>query len=131
MTAWRIPEFGRFISVGALNTLIGLSVIYAAKALLGMGDVPANLLGYGVGLCISFVLNGLWTFNYRGPRGPALSRFLLITAVAYGMNLLAVVAAIELLGVNDYVAQALGIAPYTLTSYLGSKYFAFARPEQP
>lgn len=125
--ARRIPELGRFISVGVLNTLIGLSIIYAAKALLGMGDVAANLLGYGAGLGISFVLNGWWTFDYRGPRGPALTRFLLVTAAAYGMNLLTVIAAIEMLGLNAYLAQALGIAPYTLTSYLGSKYFAFAR----
>ncbi len=126
----RIPELGRFISVGVLNTLIGLSIIYAAKALLGLGDVAANLLGYGAGLCISFALNGWWTFDYRGPRGPALTRFLLVTAAAYGMNLLTVIAAIEMLGLNAYLAQALGIAPYTLTSYMGSKYFAFARPEK-
>ncbi len=121
-----MPQWGRFISVGAVNTLVGLSVIYAAKALLGLGDVPANLLGYGVGLAIGFVLNGSWTFGYRGPRGPALLRFLAVTAVAYGVNLLAVIGAIEALGLNGYVAQALGIPPYAAVSYLGSKYVAFA-----
>lgn len=126
MSGRRLPQWGRFASVGVVNTLVGLSVIWAAKALLGLGDVPANLLGYSAGLAIGFALNGAWTFGYRGPRGPALLRFLAVTAVAYGMNLLVVIAAIEVLGLNGYLAQALGIPPYAAVSYLGSKYVAFA-----
>ena len=40
---------GRFLGVGAANTLIGLGVIYACKRLLGFGDVLANVSGYAVG----------------------------------------------------------------------------------
>jgi putative flippase GtrA len=124
---WRVPEFGRFLSVGMVNMLVGLLVIYACKWFLQAGDVLANATGYAFGLCTSFALNSRWTFNYRGPQLPALVKFLVVAAVAYAMNLATVMLAIHWAGLNDYLAQALGIPPYTLTTYLASKFIVFRR----
>lgn len=118
-------QFARFLGVGVANTLIALLVIYAAKWLAHVDDVAANALGYGVGLLTSFALNSRWTFAHRGPQWPALARFLLVALVAYGMNLLTVMAAIHWAGLNGYLAQALGIPPYTVTSFFASKYLVF------
>jgi putative flippase GtrA len=78
----------RFLSVGFLNTVVGFTLIYGSKYFLGFGDVPANALGYGVGVLLSFTLNSTWTFSYQGPQLPALVRFLLAFAIAYTVNLL-------------------------------------------
>jgi putative flippase GtrA len=120
-----LPELGRFLSVGVLNMVVGLLVIYACKWFFDANDVAANALGYAAGLSTSFTLNSRWTFDYRGPRWPALIKFLLVAALAYGMNLLTVMALIHYAGVNGYIAQALGIPPYTLTTYLASKLIVF------
>lgn len=125
MSHEHLREAGRFLSVGAANTLVGLLVIYAAKWFLLLGDVAANAFGYTVGLLLSFALNSRWTFAYRGPYLPALVKFVFVTLVAYAMNLATVLGAILYLGLNGYVAQAMGIVPYTLTSYLASKYMVF------
>ena len=126
-----LPQFGRFLSVGMLNMLVGLLVIYALKGLFHAGDVAANAIGYAAGLTTSFTLNSRWTFAYRGRQLPALVKFLLVASVAYGMNLLTVLALIHYAGVNDYLAQALGIPPYVLTSYLASKFIVFRTPPEP
>lgn len=120
-----LGDAGRFLIVGVANTLLGLSVIYAAKGFWQVDDVSANIVGYSAGLVLSFTLNRRWTFAHFGPRLPALARFLLVALAAYGLNLVTVMSAILYFGVNSYIAQALGIAPYTLTAYFGSKYFAF------
>lgn len=121
-------EFARFLAVGVLNTCTGLAVIYAAKWLAHWNDVLANLLGYAVGLGVSFTLNRRWTFGHTGERLPALARFTAATAVAYGANLLTVLFALHSLGLNSYLAQALGVPAYTLVAYLLSRYFVFRRP---
>jgi hypothetical protein len=36
-------------------------------------------------------------------------------------------AALHLGHINSYLAQAAGVAPYTLVTYFGSKYYVFAR----
>lgn len=46
----------RFLLVGSINTLVGLSIIFAAKGIAGLDDFVSNLLGYSLGLLISFFL---------------------------------------------------------------------------
>ena len=121
----QLPQLGRFLSVGMLNMLVGLLVIYACKWFFHAGDAVANAIGYAAGLTTSFTLNSRWTFAYQGRQLPALIKFLLVAAVAYGMNLLTVLVLIHYAGMNTYIAQALGIPPYTLTTYLASKFIVF------
>ena len=125
MRSGKFLQFGKFLSVGLVNTLTGLAVIYLAKWYFHLGNVTANALGYAIGLVLSFILNSRWTFAYRGPNTSAIVKFLLVALFAYCMNLLTVLIAIHLIGLNDYIAQAMGIPPYTLTSYFMSKYFVF------
>ena len=118
----------RFAVVGVLNTLAGLLVIYTLKYLFATPDIAANLVGYAVGLTTSYTLNRRWTFAFRGPHRDAIGRFIVVTVVAYGANLALVCAAVSLFSVNSYVAQSVGVVPYTLISYFGSRFFAFAAP---
>ena len=94
----------RFLMVGALNTLVGLSVIFMAKAVAGAGDVTANVTGYGVGLVLSFLLNRTWTFGHRGDRRSAMGRFLLVFAVAYVLKLAVVLLLVRSLQLNSYLS---------------------------
>jgi putative flippase GtrA len=122
--AWIVRPL-RFGFVGLLNTTLGLGVIFAAKAFLGLGDLTANVLGYAAGLLASFALNGRWTFNHHGRALPALGRFGLAFAVAYGLNLVTVFGLRDTIQLNAYAAQALGVVPYTVCFYLTSAYYVF------
>ena len=116
----------RFLLTGAANTLLGLGIIYALK-LLGMHDVPANLLGYALGIWISYAMHAWWSFEYRGSIRAALPRYVLVTVLAYLANLATVSVALYWWGLNGYVAQAFGIPPYALVAYLGSRLYVFRR----
>jgi putative flippase GtrA len=127
----RIVRPLRFGLVGVLNTVVGLAIIFAAKAFLGLGDLAANLLGYGLGLVCSFVLNRSWTFRHEGRAFAALLRFGIAFAVAYGLNLFTVFGLRDAMGVNSYVAQAGGVIPYTISFYLLSAYYVFPARRAP
>ena len=120
-----VAQFGRFLGVGAVNALIGLAVIFAAKWFFGAGDITANLAGYTVGILISFTLNRRWTFDSASAWKPAFVKFVAVSGVAYAANLLAVLAAIHWLGFNGYLAQTIGIPVYTLITFLASKHLVF------
>jgi putative flippase GtrA len=120
----------RFLLVGVANTLAGLTVVYLAKLLLGFGDFTANASGYACGLAIGYLLNSTWTFDYRGRNAAAICRFLLAFLAAYAANLLTVWTAIHHLHLNGYLAQALGILPYTICFFLLSKLFVFRVPRR-
>lgn len=115
----------RFAAVGVLNTVLSLSLIFSLKAFAGVGDVPANMAGYALGLSCSFLGNRRWTFAYGGPLLPAILRFLGVFAGAYLLNLGIVLTLIRH-GFNGYLAHAVGVPPYTISFYLGCRYFVFA-----
>ena len=115
----------RFGVVGIANTATGLAVIFAALAI-GLGDIPANMLGYAVGLLQGFVLNRRWTFQ-RGalpPRGQFV-RYLLAFAPAYGVNVLIVTAFVSGGVVANPLTHVLGIVAYTIVFYLLCAHFVF------
>lgn len=115
----------RYLAVGVLNTCVGLGTIYLCMYLFHLGNVTANVIGYAVGIAFSFTLNKRWTFASKGEYAPQLVRFLLVCAVAYAANLVTVMVCIDAFAANHYLAQALGILPYTAIGYLGSRFFVF------
>lgn len=125
MTPERVGVPARFLIVGAINTASGLITIYLCKWILQSADLFANMFGYAVGLTVSFLLNRGWTFRHSGRMTAAILRFLAIFVLAYASNLLAVLIALRGLGMNSYLSQAIGVVPYTLIFYLGSRYFVF------
>jgi putative flippase GtrA len=116
----------KFLTVGIVNTAVGLLIIYVCKFVFNMDDVPANAFGYGIGIALSFSLNKDWTFGYKGPTAQAIFRFAVIFAFAYGLNIGTVLTLVELCDTNSYLAQAFGIVPYTVVIYGGSRMYAFA-----
>jgi putative flippase GtrA len=115
----------RFLLVGIANTLVGLSVIYLIKWFSAVGDALANACGYAIGLMVSFMLNRNWTFRHSGAILPAAVRFFIVFAIAYIANLGTVLTLVHRFGINGYLAQLLGVPPYTALFYLGSRYVAF------
>jgi len=100
-------------------------VIFAGKALGGLGDLAANAIGYAVGIVASFALNRNWTFRHEGEIKRAFWRFLAVFAIAYVLNVATVFGLRDFAGLNAYVAKAIGIVPYTLFSLLGKRALRF------
>jgi putative flippase GtrA len=119
-----IGQFARYLLVGCITTSVGLGCIYLAMWF-GANDVAANALGYGVGIPMSYALNSVWTFGRREVRVNSFWRFIVVLAVAYPVNLITMLAARDLAGVDSHIAQMLGILAYTLTGFFGSRVFVF------
>ncbi|GBQ81440.1 GtrA family protein [Gluconacetobacter johannae DSM 13595] len=122
----RLGELARFLFVGAGNTLFGLLLIFMLISYAGADYRVANFLGYMAGYVISFSLNRLWTFRHAGCWKKGFLRWSLVALIAYLVNLSVVVFTHTEMGIGIYTAQITGIAVYTMTSFLGGRFFAFA-----
>jgi putative flippase GtrA len=123
-------QFLKFVFVGVSNTLFSLSVIYALKWFWSVTDVWANLSGYTLGLMLSFLLNGRWTFQFRGNWARAFGLFIAVFAVAYLSNLAVVMALIDSTSINTYLAHAVGVPLYTILMFTGSRLLVFNNSRQ-
>lgn len=119
-------QSGRFLIVGILNTLVGLTAIYATMFFFGGSPVTANAIGFAIGLAVGFFLNRAWTFRAAGRLTVLIPRYLGTAAACYLLNLLTVVSTIFYFRVNPYVAQLLGITVYTACMFLGCRWYVFA-----
>lgn len=120
----------RFLLVGLVNTAAGLSTIYLAMYAISMDYVSANVAGYSVGIIISFLLNRSWTFRHQGSWQLSLVRWMVVVSVAYSLNLVVIVRLHRALEFSTYIVQLAGIAVYTMTTFLGGRYFAFSNPDR-
>lgn len=121
-----IIQVFKFGAVGLINTLIGLSSIYALMYFFSASPVTANAFGYAIGLIVSYILNRVWTFNRNNSKPHSIKKFILVAAVAYILNL-AIVLLITTSTPNNnaYLAQLAGIVFYTVTMFLGCRLFVF------
>ncbi len=119
-------ELAKFASVGVLNTVVGLAIIYSLKWYRHWGDVAANLVGYLVCIGLGFVLNGRWTFERSALNAWHLVGYFLVAGVAYLMNLMAVLVSMRSHNLPGDLAQLVGVPVFTLTSYFLNKFFVFS-----
>lgn len=123
---WMSAELVKFASVGGLNTVLGLAIIYSFKWELQWGDASANLAGYLICILLGFVLNGRWTFGKSALMLRHFWGYFLVAAIAYLMNFCSVLLSIKVLDVPGDYAQLVGVPVFTLTSFVLNKWFVFS-----
>lgn len=127
-----VRQASRFGLVGLINTAVGLGIIWLAMAA-GAPAIPANAIGYMVGIMVSFTLNRAWTFrsDRERQRRPAatLRRFLAAAGVAWLLNISVVWSVLELTEVSPYLVQLFGVATYSISFFIMCRVWVFADME--
>ncbi len=124
------PQVVRFALVGVFNTLVGLLSIYSLIYFYSAGPVVANGFGYLIGMCVSFYLNKYWTFGDSRALSEVAPRYLVVVCVSYVLNLLMVILVGRTLSFGSYIDQIFGVAIYTVSMFLGSRWYVFRDPIQ-
>lgn len=120
-----LAEVARFLAVGALNTFIGYGFILAAL-FLGAGDYLANVIGFALGMPVSWLMHRVLTFHVRRRVSAGeIGRYLIAVAISYSANL-AVVTAGRMAGyVENPLVQLAAVCCYAGVFYLLSRRFVF------
>ncbi len=115
----------KFLLVGLANTGVGLLCIWGAMWFLQLNEVVANFFGYAIGLVFSFTLNRFWTFTHSEAVSRSFPRWLVAATLAYVVNLAIVLVVLRLTEIDPYLAQPLGIGPYTAIMFLACRFYVF------
>ena len=116
----------RYVATGAINTVLGLAVIWALLRA-GVPDVPANGFGYVGGLLVSFLLNRTWTFEQASrPTLGETARFAGVFAIAYGVNLAILLAGLRLGLAGNPFLHLTAITAYSLVGFFLARSLIYA-----
>ena len=127
-------SFIRFLMVGVLNTIVGLSIMYALLHLVGLSYWMSTFIGNTIGAAVSYFLNKLFTFRSKNAHLSSIVRFIFVIGICYFLSyfigIRVVTWGLSLLQINSKSAiQDLGILAgtglYTILNYFGQKVFVF------
>lgn len=122
-----IVQLTRFGAVGIINTAVGLLAIYSVLFFFNANPILANLVGYAIGLVISFYLNKNWTFADNTSKSKVLPHYLILVTIAYLSNLGMVFIGMHFFNFGPYLVQLGGICIYTFIMFVGCKLYVFNR----
>jgi putative flippase GtrA len=115
----------KFCVVGASGYVVNLIVYTLLLEAAGLHYVPAAIGSFLVAVTNNYASNRLWTF--RGQRGHFVFqglRFLVVSTIALGANLLVLHALVQA-GLGEVVSQALAIMLVTPVNFVGNKLWSF------
>lgn len=127
-------SFIRFIIVGIVNTIVGLSCMYLFLHAVGLSYWIATFLGNSLGACVSYFLNRNFTFRSQNSVTKSAILFVLVILCCYfisydlGKNVVAWVLksnAIFNEKLTTDLAVLVGTGLYTVLNYFGQKLFVF------
>ncbi len=123
--------FLRFLLVDAINTLVGMSVMFTLYNLAGCGYWFSSAMNYVVGSIVSYFLNKFFTFRRRGGDVGEALRFAVNIALCYtaaygaARPLARRVLAGAAEAVRDNAAMLVGMCIFVVLNYLGQRFFVF------
>lgn len=129
-------SFFRFLLIGVVNTIIGLSIMFILLNLLGWTYWLATFVGNCIGAGVSYVLNRSFTFNSNVPGSKGIPKFFLVILSCYFLSYFIGGVVAESIHLTNHVlsfiskeelAVLIGTVLYTLTNYLGQKTIVFRR----
>ncbi|MBM7585509.1 putative flippase GtrA [Bacillus pakistanensis] len=130
----RTNSFTRFLMVGVVNTLTGLSIMLLLLNVIGLSYWFSTFLGNGSGAVVSYFLNRSFTFQSKVQLKSSAFRFLTVILVCYLLSYSLSRAVADFLVDFQYIRHTLpednlailiGTGFYTLTNYLAQKHFVF------
>lgn len=123
-------RIARFAMVGTLNYLITMLVIWAVTANFSFrGDyIAANVVAYLIAQTHNFIWSKYWIFpsdNQQNSLWRQITLFCTAFGIAYATQLLFVILAVELAGMDDFTAQFIGIVIYGAINFMANKKLTF------
>ncbi|PLR76211.1 polysaccharide biosynthesis protein GtrA [Bacillus sp. V3-13] len=133
----QIKPFLRFLMVGIINTITGLSIMFILMNIFQQSYWVSTFIGNSSGALLSYILNRSFTFESTVPVRKGVPRFLLIILACYFLafgtaDILAGWTIMQstlgtVISSEKELAVLIGTALYTVTNFLGQKYFVFSR----
>ena len=122
-----IKEFFKFGIVGAIGTLLNISILYLLTEKAGFYYILSAIFSFIVAMTSNFILNKLWTFkeNIKLGIGKKYLQFGLISVTALLVNLFFLYIFTELFGIYYIISQILAIGIALIINFLGNKIWTF------
>lgn len=120
----------RFAMVGSLNALITAIVIWVLMDILDCNYLWSNVAGYVAALVNNFFWSKYWVFSSKeGKFWKEVPLFLIAFGCAYTIQFLFLLLMVEIIGLDEYLGQFLGLFIYGAVNFVMNKKITFNKKD--
>lgn len=124
-----IIQFIKFGIIGGMNTVLSL-LIYWCGIYLGVHYFLANTIGFVITVCISYVLNNLFTFRDKAEKvswsfAALIKVFVSYSITGFFLNNILLYISIDLLKISEVVAPVINLFFTIPTNFVLNKFWAY------
>ena len=118
----------RFAIVGSSNALITALVIWILMDILDCNYLWSNMAGYVAALVNNFFWSKYWVFSSgKGNFWKEIPLFLIAFGCAYATQFIFLLLMVEVIDLNEYLGQFLGLFVYGAVNFMMNKRLTFKR----
>ncbi|MDR0892394.1 MAG: GtrA family protein [Mediterranea sp.] len=118
----------RFLIIGTMNALIMAFIVWLMMRVLAINYLASNVTAYVVAQIHNFIWCKYWIFPLENKKNSLCKQMLFFCfafGMAYAAQFLFLVLLVEALGMNEYLAQFLGLFVYGATNFLSNRRITF------
>ena len=116
----------KFGVVGATGYVVNLAVFAVLAEALGVHHILSAVGAFCVAVTNNFLWNRRWTFRAtEGHPGFQAARFLTVSVLALGVNLILLYLLVDVAGTPELPSQALSVAAAMPFNFIGNKLWTF------
>ena len=117
----------RFAIIGFLNAVITAFVVWVLMDVLGRNYLWSNMAGYVAALVNNFLWSKYWVFSSgKGKLVKEVPLFMFAFGCAYVTQFLFLLLMVEVIGLNEYLGQFLGLFVYGAVNFVMNKRVTFS-----
>ena len=117
-------EFILFALVGVSNTVINF-IVYTILVTISMPYLLANVIGYGVGMINSYLLNKYFVFQKKEGDSSVFLKFVLVNIITVTVHSILLYLFVSIFGWHKIYSQAFVTMITLVLNYLGNKLWTF------
>jgi len=120
-----IRQFSGFVAVGFIATSVHYALLIGLVEIFAIRPVPAALAGYFGGGVVSYLLNRRHVFCSNRPHEEAVTRFLIVVIVGFGLTYLFMLLLVQKAGVPYLSAQIVTTGIVLFWNFAAHKMWTF------
>ena len=124
MNGHAMGQFLRYAVIGLVSNAV-LYVGYLVLTQMGLGSKLAMTMMYAVGVAQTFFFNKRWTFAHSGRSSQVFSRYVLLYATGYALNMLVLGLCVDQLGWSHQWVMLALMLMMVIFFFVGQKFWVF------
>lgn len=122
-----ILEFTKFAIVGAIGTVVNLSILYLLTDIFKIYYLISEIIAFFISVLNNYVINKIWTFKeeFKENMVKKFIQYSIVSVISLAVNIIILFVLVEYFYIWYIFAEVIAIVAAFLVNFVGNKLWTF------